>query len=78
MRQPKTRPWKPLEEAGGSFFNLPCFAQYYLGVEPKIGGNTGTPKWMVKIMAKPYEQMDDLRGYPPIFGNIHFREAVFF
>jgi len=20
---------------------------------------------------KPYEQMDDLGGYPPIFGNIH-------
>ena len=20
---------------------------------------------------KPYEQMDDLRGFPPIFGNTH-------
>jgi len=27
----------------------------YLGVEPKIGGNT--PKWMVKIMENPYLQM---------------------
>ena len=29
------------------------------------------PKWMVKIMEKPYEQMDDVGGKPPIFGNIH-------
>ena len=21
--------------------------------------------------SKPYEQMDDLEGFPPIFGNIH-------
>ncbi len=27
------------------------------------------PKWMVKIMGKPYEQMDDLRVRTPIFGN---------
>ena len=31
--------------------------------------NGGTPKWMVKIMENPYEQMGDLRGNPTIFGN---------
>ena len=40
-----------------------------MGVEPKIGGNP--PKWMVKIMENPYEQMDDLGGFPIIFGNTH-------
>ena len=29
-----------------------------MGVEPKIGVQI-TPKWMVKIMENPYEQMDD-------------------
>ena len=34
-----------------------------------ISKNTGTPKWMVKIMENPYEQMDDLGGKTtPIFG----------
>ena len=41
-----------------------------MGVEPKIvvnppkmdGENNGS---------KPYEQMDDLGGFPPIFGNTH-------
>ena len=33
-----------------------------MDVEPKIGGFY-PPKWMVKIMEKPYEQMDDL-GVP--------------
>ena len=32
-------------------------------VEPKIGGFK-TPKWMVKIMGKAYEQMDDLGVFP--------------
>ena len=31
----------------------------------------GPPKWMVKIMEKPYGQMDDLGGKPTSFGNIH-------
>ena len=31
---------------------------------PKIG--VYTPKWMV-YNGKPYEQMDDLGGFPPIF-----------
>ena len=26
---------------------------------------------MVKIMGKPYEQMDDLGGFPIIFGSAH-------
>ena len=28
----------------------------------------GTPKWMV-YNGKPYEEMDDLGGFPPIFGS---------
>ena len=40
----------------------------YMGrVFPNIGGNP--PKWMVKIMENSYEQMDDLGGFPPIFGS---------
>ena len=27
-----------------------------------VSTNNGTPKWMVKIMDNPYEQMDDLGG----------------
>ena len=38
-----------------------------MGVEPKIG--VITPKWTVKIMENPYEQMDDLGGFPHIFGS---------
>ena len=33
-----------------------------MGVNPKIGGKH--PKWMVKIMENPYEQMDDWGGFP--------------
>ena len=33
-----------------------------MGVNPKIGGKP--PKWMVKIIGKPYEQMDDLVVFP--------------
>ena len=39
--------------------------QVYMGVEPKIGGKP--PKWMVKIMENPYEQMDDLGGKKAYF-----------
>ena len=39
-----------------------------MDVEPKIGGKP--PKWMV-YNGKPYEQMDDLGGNTPIFGNTH-------
>ena len=40
-----------------------------MGVEPKIGG-FDPPKWMVKIMGNPYEQMDDLGGKILLFfGN---------
>ena len=28
-----------------------------------------TPKWMVENNGKPYEQIDDLGGFPPIFGS---------
>ena len=34
-------------------------------VFPKIG--VKPPKWMVKIMENPYEQMDDLRGFTHYF-----------
>ena len=40
-----------------------CFPGVYMGVSK----NTGTPKWMVKIMENPIK-MDDLGGFPPIFG----------
>ena len=35
-----------------------------------VSKNSGTPKWMVKIMENP-SKMDDLGGKPTIFGNIH-------
>ena len=35
-----------------------------------VSKNRGTPKWMV-YNGKPYEQMDDLGGNTPIFGNTH-------
>ena len=39
---------------------------YHMGVSK----NTGTPKWMVKIMfSKPYEQMDDFR-------NSHIKSTI--
>ena len=38
-------------------------------VEANIGGKV-PPKWMVKIMENPIK-MDDLGGFPPIFGNTH-------
>jgi len=36
-----------------------------------VSKNRGIPKWMVKIMEKPYEQMDDLGVKPTISGNPH-------
>ena len=33
-----------------------------------VSKNTGTPKWMVKIMENPIN-MDDFGGFTPIFGN---------
>ena len=33
-----------------------------------VSKNRGTPKWMVKIMENPMK-IDDLGGFPPIFGN---------
>ena len=41
-----------------------------------ISKNSGTPKWMVKIMENPIK-MDDLGGNTPIFGNIHFEVNLF-
>ena len=35
-----------------------------------VSKNRGTPKWMVKIMENPIK-MDDLGGFPPIFGHTH-------
>ena len=35
-----------------------------------VSKNNGTPKWMVKIMENPI-RIDDLGGFPPIFGNTH-------
>ena len=37
-----------------------------------VSENRGIPKWMVKIMENPYEQMDDFGGKPTIFGNTIF------
>ena len=41
----------------------------YIWMFPKNRGSL-PPKWMVKTMENPYEQMDDLGG-TPIFGNTH-------
>ena len=37
---------------------------------PKIGGNTPQNGWFL-INGKSYEQMDDLGGFTPIFGNTY-------
>ena len=42
-----------------------CNTGGYMGVSKNRGG---PPKWMVKIMENP---MDDLGGKPTIFGNTH-------
>ena len=34
-----------------------------------VSKNMGIPKWMVYNGSKPYEQMDDLGGFPIIFGS---------
>ena len=42
-----------------------------------VSKNRGTTKWMIlKIMKNPYEQMDDLGGFPIIFGNTHMLTAI--
>ena len=38
-----------------------------MGVNPKIGGFYPQNGWFIR--KKPYEQMDDLGGNTPIFGN---------
>ena len=38
-----------------------------LGVEPKIGVGVKPPKMDGENNGKPYEQMDDLGGYIPLF-----------
>ena len=40
------------------------------GCQPKNRGIL-TPKMDGLFHGKPYEQMDDLGGFPPIFGNTH-------
>ena len=40
-----------------------------------VSKNSGTPKWMVDN-GKPYEQMDDLGGKLPIFGNTHVEKLL--
>ncbi len=42
------------------------------GFYPKIGGLT-TPKMDGWFQGKPYEQMDDLGGFPIIFGNTQMK-----
>ena len=41
-----------------------------------VSKNSGTPKWMVKIMENPIN-MDDLGGKPTILGNIQMRSVFF-
>ena len=48
-------------------------SRIFIWVFPKIGGNP--PKWMV-YKGKPYEQMDDLVGFPPIFGLTPIYDTV--
>ena len=44
----------------------------YMYIHIGVSKNTGKhPKMDGENNEKPYEQMDDLGGYPPIFGNIH-------
>ena len=37
-----------------------------------VSKNRATPKWMVKIMENPIK-MDDLGGFPIIFGNTQMK-----
>ena len=41
-----------------------------------VSKNRGTPKWMV-YNGKPYEQMDDLGGFPKFWVDIHIKTIVF-
>ncbi len=50
------------------FYNHAGYITYMIWMFPKIGGKP--PKWMVYFMENPiYEQMDDLGGFPTIFGS---------
>ena len=55
---------------GRFFLELEVF---HVGVEPKKSWIL-PPKWMVKIMEN-CRKMDDLGGFPPIFGNTHVTNA---
>ena len=47
-----------------------------MGVDPKIGGKK--PKMDGENNGKPYEQIDDLVGFTPIFGNIQIKNPPIF
>ena len=47
-------------------------AQKHASMKKKLTGvseNSGTPKWMVKIMENPIFKMDDLGGFNPLFSE---------
>ena len=48
----------------------------HLGVEPKIGV-VNPPKWMVYFMEN-LSKMDDLGGFPILFGNTHLETGKVF
>ena len=68
--------WMPNVKLDGSFFwkkrknGKNHSKSHHLGVSK----NRGTPKWMVKIMEKPYQ--NGWFGGTPIFGNTHLFEHV--
>ena len=45
-----------------------------MGVSPKMG--VKPHKMDGENNGKPYEQMDDLGGFPPIFGNTHISRVL--
>ena len=49
-------------------------ASYELYMDVSKNRGKKPPKWMVIYNgSKPYEQMDDLGGFPIVFGNTHIK-----
>ena len=54
--------------------HMPAFCEFDMDVSK----NRNTPKMDGENNGKPYEQMDDLGGVPPIFGNTPMETLDFF
>ena len=77
MLYKKTRGWLFLKKKHvlqlGGFDKVEVLRMNHLGVSTNSGK---TPKMDGENNGKPYEQMDDLGGNTPIFGNTHYLSTV--